>query len=117
MKCRWRRADNKRQPGWEALRQRLVGESGVPMIYFADSCEDTIRTLPVLQHDEGDPEDLDTDSEDHAADEIRYAVMSRPWRPAPKPGKPRSLYPQHPSEMTFNQIIAKNTAKRKELEY
>lgn len=117
MKCRWRRADNKRQPGWEALRQRLVGENGVPMIYFADSCEDTIRTLPVLQHDEGDPEDLDTDSEDHAADEIRYAVMSRPWKPAPKPGKPRSIYPQHPSEMTFNQIIAKNTAKRKELEY
>lgn len=116
-RCKWRRADNKRQPGWEALRQRLVGENGVPMIYFADSCEDTIRTLPVLQHDEKNAEDLDTDSEDHAADEIRYAVMSRPWKPAAKPSSARSIYPQSPNEMTFNQLISRNTARRKELEY
>ncbi|NBQ33281.1 MAG: terminase, partial [Proteobacteria bacterium] len=25
------------------------------------------------------PEDVDTDGEDHAADEWRYACMSRPW--------------------------------------
>ena len=80
-RCRWRRADNKRLPGWEQMRQRLAGEDNIPMMYFADSCEDTLRTLPVLQHDDIDSEDLDTDGEDHAADEIRYACMSRPWRP------------------------------------
>jgi hypothetical protein len=29
------------------------------------------------------PEDLDTSAEDHAADECRYACMSRPWTPLP----------------------------------
>lgn len=49
------------------------------MIYFLEQCEATIRTLPILQHDEHDSEDVDTDSEDHAGDETRYAVMSRPF--------------------------------------
>jgi hypothetical protein len=79
--CSWRAADNKRKPGWEQLRYRLVGEGGTPMIYFLDCCEDTIRTLPILQHDEVDAEDVDTEGEDHAGDETRYAVMSRPWVP------------------------------------
>lgn len=49
-KVSWRRADNKRKAGWEQLRQRLVGD-GLPLLYFCDCCEDTIRTLPTLQHD------------------------------------------------------------------
>ena len=49
------------------------------MIYFASTCTDTIRTLPALQHDQAKPEDVDTESEDHAPDEIRYACMSRPY--------------------------------------
>jgi hypothetical protein len=31
-----------------------------------------------------DPEDCDTDGEDHAPDALRYGFMSRPWR-RPKP--------------------------------
>lgn len=115
-RCRWRRADNKRLPGWEQLRQRLVGENGVPMIYFADSCEDTIRTLPVLQHDDKNTEDLDTDGEDHAADEIRYAVMSRPWQPKLQPPSTGLTMPQLPGQMTINQIIERNTRLRVERE-
>lgn len=111
-KCRWRRADNKRQPGWEAIRQRLVGIDGVPMLYFSDSCEDTIRTLPTLQHDEKDPEDLDTDAEDHAADELRYACMSRPWKPAP-PSIPQGLtLPLLPGQMTINQLVERSKQAR-----
>jgi hypothetical protein len=49
------------------------------MIYFFSTCRDTIRTLPALQHDDKKPEDVDTESEDHAPDEIRYACMSRPY--------------------------------------
>lgn len=107
----WRRADNKRQAGAEAVRQRLVGENGRPMLYFLDTCEDAIRTLPVLQHDEDDPEDVDTDAEDHAYDEIRYACMSRPWVPRKVEAAP--ALPRNPNEFTINQLIAQRTAARK----
>lgn len=115
--CRWRRGDNKRLPGWEQLRQRLVGEAdGAPMIYFGDNCEDTIRTLPVLQHDEDNTEDLDTDGEDHAADEIRYACMSRPWKPKLITPKAGLKMPLLPTQYTFNQLVEQNGRKRRERE-
>lgn len=82
----FRRADNRRISdgkghlgGWDEMRNRLKGRDGVPMLYFFSTCEHTIRTVPVLQHDSDRAEDLDTDSEDHAADTVRYACMSRPW--------------------------------------
>ena len=37
-----------------------------------------IRIIPLLQHDPNRSEDLDIEAEDHAADSVRYAVMSRP---------------------------------------
>ena len=114
--CRWRRADNKRLPGWEQVRQRLVGDDGVPMMYFADNCEDTIRTLPVLQYDDTNPEDLDTDGEDHAADEIRYACMSRPWKPKLLQAKPGLKLPLLPTQYTFNDLVNKNKRNRLEKE-
>lgn len=82
----FRPADNKRVPGrgamggWDQMRGRLVGdEDGLPMIVTFSTCKDSIRTIPALQHDDLKPEDLDSDMEDHAADEWRYACMSRPW--------------------------------------
>lgn len=81
----FRAADNKRvaqkgaMGGWDQVRARLKGEEDKPMLYFFSTCVHTIRTLPALQHDGARPEDVDTDSEDHAADETRYACMSRPW--------------------------------------
>ena len=89
------RADNKRTArngamgGWDEMRQRLKGEDGVPMVYCFSTCRDSIRTIPVLQHDLKHAEDLDSSAEDHAADEWRYGMMSRPWvREKPKPVKP-----------------------------
>ena len=38
------------------------------MIVFMDHCRAVVRTLPLLQHDQANPEDVDTDGEDHAAD-------------------------------------------------
>lgn len=87
----FRPADNKRvrehgaMGGWDQLRARLTGEEGRPMLYFFSTCVHTIRTLPALQHDASRAEDIDTDAEDHAADETRYACMSRPWVSAGKP--------------------------------
>jgi hypothetical protein len=77
--CAWKKADNKRIPGWQQVRQRLVGVDGEPMLYLDETCTALMEQLQTIQHDEGDPEDLDTESEDHALDELRYACMSRPW--------------------------------------
>lgn len=115
-RCRWRRADNKRLPGWEQLRQRLTGENSIPMLYAAHECEDFWRTMPTLQHDDTNTEDLDTDGEDHIADEVRYACMSRPWQPKiAMPAIPR--YPTLPSQMTFSQLVERNKQLRIEKEY
>lgn len=65
--------------GWDAMRARLKGDGERPMIFTFSTCVDSIRTIPALQHDPDKPEDLDTDGEDHVADEWRYACMSRPW--------------------------------------
>ena len=51
------------------------------MMYVFNTCKDFIRTIPMLQYDEHKPEDLDTDGEDHIADETRYFCMSRPIAP------------------------------------
>ena len=81
------RADNTRVQrygalsGWAAVRARLRGRDGVPMLYVMRHCVGLIQTLPLLQHDVHNPEDLDTDGEDHAADSLRYACLARPWVP------------------------------------
>ena len=90
----FRAADNTRVPklgamgGWDQLRSRLKGDGQKPAIYFFSTCRDIIRTLPALQHDSGRIEDVDTDGEDHAADSVRYAAMSRPYT-APLPAADR----------------------------
>ena len=107
-KMHLRRADNCRvarrgaMGGWDQMRARLVGEDGRPMIYCFSTCQDSIRTIPALQHDETRPEDLDTESEDHAADEWRYACMSRPYA-APVPKKIKGIENRQP---TFDELIA-----------
>lgn len=78
--CSWFRGDNARQAGWEQMRKRLSAGTCAAdtLLLFHETCEATIRTLPYLQHEERNLEDLDTDAEDHAVDETRYACMSRP---------------------------------------
>jgi hypothetical protein len=79
--------------GWDQVRARLIGDGARPALYFFSNCLDTIRTLPVLQHDRNRPEDLDTTAEDHAADDIRYACMSNPYiKPEPEDLSPRDAY-------------------------
>lgn len=73
------RADNARVPGWRQVYQRMVGLDGNPMLVVFDVCTELIRTLPLMQHDQHNAEDVDTNGEDHAVDELRYASMSRPF--------------------------------------
>jgi hypothetical protein len=83
--------------GWGQVRGRLLGNDvGDPMIFCFSTCLDSIRTIPVLQHDRDRLEDLDTTQEDHAADDWRYACNSRPWiKPMPK--KPEAINPRWPT--------------------
>ncbi len=95
----WGKADNSRVAGWDQVRGRLIGDDE-PMLYVFDTCHDLIRTLPALQHDDKRAEDVDTEGEDHAGDELRYACMSRPYmRPAPIVEPLRGL-----REMTMDEV-------------
>lgn len=82
---RWTRADKRpgsRKTGWEQMRKMFadaIPEKGRPRefpgLFVCERCDHFRRTIPVLPRDlEGDPDDVDTDSEDHIADEVRYRV-------------------------------------------
>lgn len=97
----FRPADNKRVSqmgalsGWDQMRARMKGDAdGRPMMVVFDTCKDFIRTVPGLQHDADRPEDLDTDGEDHVADEARYGCMSRPYIP-------RKIEPERPTHLVY----------------
>lgn len=80
------RSPGSRVTGWEQVRMML--KSALPAdhgpresagLFVFDSCDQFLRTFPVLPRDKRKPDDLDTESEDHCADEVRYRVRaSRP---------------------------------------
>lgn len=89
------KGDHERLPGWMQMHYRLAfDEQGYPMMYVFSTCKAFIRTIPLLQYDEHRPEDLDTDGEDHVADEARYFCMSRPIKPRQTP--PPDTYRESP---------------------
>ena len=74
--------DNSRIPGWMQVHYRLSFDgNGRPRMYVFSNCKAFIRTMPTLQYSKNKPEDLDTDGEDHVADEVRYLCMARPIKP------------------------------------
>jgi len=76
------KGDNQRINGWMQCHYRLqFDENGIPMFYVFNTCKDFIRTIPMMQYDEHKVEDLDSDLEDHIADEWRYVCMGRPIKP------------------------------------
>jgi len=80
----WMRADKRpgsRKAGWELMRKYLKFgiRTGMPRenpgLFACESCKQFIRTIPSLPRDlQGDADDVDTDAEDHIADEARYRV-------------------------------------------
>ena len=89
------KANNDRIQGWYELREWLkpiADEQGRPAakIRIFENCINLIRTLPLLQHDEHNPNDAAKDPHEltHAPDAIRYFVASRPYAAEPlKPPK------------------------------
>jgi hypothetical protein len=122
----FRKADNARvqrggaMGGWDQMRARLRGDGEYPALFIFDTCKDFIRTVPVLQHDPDKPEDLDTDAEDHVADEARYACMSRPYiASVKKDKKPTALIYEAKADgrivgnMSVRERVEQLTKKRK----
>jgi hypothetical protein len=72
--------DNKRAPGWQRMREMLAESAAEhpegPGIWVMKHCTEWIRTVPSLPIDDKNPDDVDTDAEDHPGDETRYAVNS-----------------------------------------
>lgn len=112
------RADNARvagrgaMGGWDQMRSRLVGDDeGRPLIVCFDTCTDSIRTIPALQHDSDKPEDLDTTGEDHAGDDWRYECMSRPVaRRGEQPDPPPDM--RGIRDMNFNELLDSQPVSR-----
>lgn len=81
--CRWRPSDRSkgsRVAGKNEIHRRLqVDEyTGEPQLVFFSTCTNVISQLPSLPLDKNNPEDVNTNSEDHLYDALRYGVMSRP---------------------------------------
>ena len=79
----WTHADKRpgsRKNGWELIRDRLsatgTDDLEKPGMLVFETCRDFIRTLPPLPRDKRDPDDVDTDAEDHIADEVRYRCLA-----------------------------------------
>ncbi len=113
----WRRADNARvarggaMGGWDQMRARISGDETGPQLLVFSTCRDFLRTVPVLQHDPARPEDVDTESEDHAADEARYACMSRPFVRRPAADAP-SAPAGAPQALTWDEMLRRHEHRR-----
>jgi hypothetical protein len=82
--CRWRPSDRtpkSRISGKLEIHKRLKftdEKKKEPGLRIFSTCRNLIRTLPLLPLDDNNPEDINTDVEDHAYDALRYGCMSRP---------------------------------------
>lgn len=100
-RVRWLRSDKgpgSRKQGWQQIRkllkaaipaQKLDPATNLPLVGFTppprkdpalfvcQRCDQFIRTMPALPRDGKDPDDVDTKSEDHIGDEVRYRVRRR----------------------------------------
>jgi len=79
------RGNNERVQGWSVVRECLDWQgietpSGTTVLVppririHKTNCPNLARTLPALVHSKNNPEDVNTDSEDHASDALRYGV-------------------------------------------
>lgn len=76
----WEHSDKSpgsRRNGLQLLRDRLenalTGEG--PAIYFMSHCRDAIANLPTLPRCPKDPDDVDSEAEDHIYDQVRYRCL------------------------------------------
>ena len=94
----FQKADRDRIAGKQQVHKRLKPEieldeetgeviSQKAMLMVANSCKNFWRTMPLLAEDPKNPDDINTDQEDHIYDELRYMCMSRPIQTKKAPTK------------------------------
>jgi len=81
--CRWRPSDRSkgsRIAGKNELHRRLQVDDFTeePRLVFFNTCTNIISQIPALPLDKNNSEDVDTNSEDHLYDALRYGIMTRP---------------------------------------
>jgi hypothetical protein len=81
--CRFRPSDRsrgRRVSGKNEIHRRLQVDEYTeePRLVFFSTCTDIISQLPAIPLDKKNPEDIDTNAEDHLYDALRYGIMSRP---------------------------------------
>ena len=113
------KADNDRIRGKQQVHQRLQLETDTdpvtgevkkewPRLVVFNSCTNWWRTMMELRESPKDPEDVDTDQEDHLYDCTRYLCMSRPITPRRKHDIPQGTFAAERRRM----IRAKEYARR-----
>jgi len=82
LNVRWTKANKSpgsRKLGWDQMRKLFknvkMGEDDAGL-YIFNNCVNFSRTVPVLPRKENDTDDVDSDAEDHIADETRYRVLT-----------------------------------------
>ena len=103
--CRWRPSDRSkgsRVAGKNEIHRRLQVDEYTeePRIVFFSNCTNMIAQLPALPIDKKNPEDIDTTSEDHLYDALRYGIMSRPRF---------SIFDYHPNNASTNRMAIEDT--------
>ena len=75
------KAPGSRVNGWELMRKLMRAAQQIPQeeagLFIMDNCLQTIRTLPVLPRDKTKTDDVDSHSEDHIGDMLRYGVSTK----------------------------------------
>jgi hypothetical protein len=81
MGCRWKPAEKgpgSRIAGASAIHARLaIRSDGQPGLKVFRTCTNLVRTLPALPHSRTNPDDIDTDAEDHLVDALRYGLSRK----------------------------------------
>ena len=84
MGVKWEKSNKSpgsRIAGLEKLREQLKNVLTDPLekpgFYVFNVCTHLIRTVPTLPRDEKNPEDIDTQAEDHIYDVIRYRLVKK----------------------------------------
>lgn len=102
------KADNARVIGWGMVREHMrpfmgADDKMTANIQIFSTCKAMIKALPEQVHSERIPEDMEKQDGDDPADELRYAVMSRP--------KP-SYTPEQKEKKEFNAAMKRKLQKQ-----
>ncbi len=91
----WKHSDKSagsRKAGWEKIRHYLANAKPQyaeingqkvrvprekPGMFVFEDCKHFLELFPILPRDEEDPDDVDTDAEDHIGDEVRYEILDK----------------------------------------